>query len=69
MKKLWRIKYEKILAIVLIVDMIICWYAFLKVSNVNTLAIACISTFMTLIVALLQNTIAEFRQEVLKNWK
>ena len=69
MKKLWGIKYEKILAIVLIVDMIICWYAFLKVSNVNTLAIACISTFMALIVALMYNSLKEFREEVLKNWK
>ena len=63
---IWRIKWENILLMTLMVSMITCWIAFIKVSNVYTLAIACISTFMTLIVAIASETIKEFRQQVIK---
>lgn len=63
---IWRIKWENILLIVLLVNMITCWIAFIKVSNVYTLAIAVISTFMTLIVAIASETLKEFRQQIIK---
>lgn len=67
--KLWKIKWENILLITLTLCMVNCWIVFLAISNVNTLAIASISTFMAIIVAFDYETLKEFRQEVLKNWK
>lgn len=63
---IWRIKWENILLMTLMVCMITCWIAFIKVSNVYTLAIAVISTFMTLIVAIASETLKDIRQQIIK---
>lgn len=67
MKTLWRIKWENILSIVMILTMTMCWICFLLVANVYTLAIAVIPTIMATLVLVEYDTIKEFRQDVLKN--
>ena len=67
MKTLWRIKWENILSIVMIVSTMLCWGCFLLVSNVYTLAIAVIPSIMTTLVLNEYDTLRDFRQEVLKN--
>lgn len=61
-----RIKWEKIIALMLMTTSIFCWTAFVIESNVYTLALAVIPTFMTLMVIMCYNTIKLFRQQIIK---
>lgn len=61
-----RIKWEKIITLMLMITSIFCWVAFVIESNVYTLALAVIPTFMTLMVIMCYNTIKLFRQQIIK---
>lgn len=67
MKTLWKIKWENILCITMIITSALSWICFLLVSNVYTLAIAVIPSIMASMVINEYDTLKEFRQEVLKN--
>lgn len=67
MKTLWRIRWENILSIVMILTTLLCWVCFLLVANVYTLAIAVIPSIMTTLVLNEYDTLRDFRHEVLKN--
>lgn len=62
-----RIKWEKIITLMIMLTSIYCWIAFVKVSNVYTLAIAVISTFMTLMMIMCYETLKALRHEVIKS--
>lgn len=67
--KLWRVKWENIIFISLLITMTLCWIAFVIVSNVYTLAIATIISLMTTLIYVSSDTIRDFRHYVIKNWK
>ena len=67
--KLWRVKWENIIFISLLITMTLCWIAFVIVSNVYTLAIATIISLMTTLIYMSSDTIRDFRHYVIKNWK
>ena len=69
MKRLWRIKWELIIFIVLFITMTFCWIAFLMIPTIYTLAVATIQSFMCLIVSMDYEAIKEFRHDVIKNWE
>ena len=66
---LWKVKWENIIFISLLITMTLCWIAFVVVSNIYTLAIATIISLMTTLIYVSTDTIREFRHEVIKNWK
>ena len=68
MKVIFRIKWEIIISIALILTMIANWIVFAIDSNVYTLALAVLPTFMALIITLEYDNIKTFRHEVIKNW-
>lgn len=67
--QLFRIKWERIILIFLVISMIISWVAFIYDSNVYTLAIATLETFIEISFIFAYDTIKTFREDVIKNWK
>lgn len=66
---LWKIKWENVLFVAMLITMTLCWIAFLMMSNVYTLAIATIESLMTTLIYVSNDTIKEFRHSVLSMWK
>ena len=67
--KLWRIKWEKIISIAMMITMTLCWIAFLVIPNLYTLAIAVLVNFMAFAVLFEYETIKGFRHDVINHWK
>jgi len=66
---MWRIKWENILTIMMLTTMTILWVNFIYDSNVYNLAAAILSTFITLIIIMIYDTILEARKLLLNNCK
>lgn len=66
---LWKIKWEKIISIAMMITMTLCWVAFLVIPNLYTLAIAVLVNFMTYAVLFEYETIKGFRHYVINHWK
>lgn len=70
MKTLFKIKWELILAILLLIASVTCWITFGFVdTTVQTLAVATMTTFALMYIVIGFNTIAKFRHEVLNLWQ
>ena len=69
MKTILKIKWENIMAILMLITTIFGWITFIRIPDIYTLALAIIPTIMTLIVVICYETICEFRKEVLKMWQ
>lgn len=67
--QLFKVKWENIMAVIMLITTIFGWITFIKVPHIYTLALAVIPTIMTLVVVMLNNTIAECRKEAMKLWK
>ena len=70
MKTVLKIRWELILAILLLVAAVANWtlYAF-NDASVQTLAVATMTTFGLMYIVIGFNTIAKFRHEAIKLWK
>lgn len=69
MRRILKIKWENIFVIVLLATTIFGWVAFVRMSDVYTLALAIIPTIITLITILEYNIIKDCRKQVLDMWK
>ena len=69
MKTILKIKWENIMAILMLITTIFGWITFIRISDVYTLALAVLYTFFTLITIMLRNTIEECRKETLSLWQ
>lgn len=66
MKHLLRIKWETILTLIMLAITIYGWVVYIRyLDDVRVLAMACITTFMFMIVFFGQNTIKEARRIIL----
>lgn len=66
MKVIFRIKWENIITLMVMLTSIYCWFGFITDSNVYTLAIAVISTFMTLMLIMSYESLKTLRLEIIK---
>ena len=68
--KLFRIKWELILSILLLITSITNWIMFGYVdTSVQTLSVACMSTFALMYIVIGYKTIETFRHEAIKSCK
>lgn len=65
----FKIKWENIIAILMLISTTLGWITFIRIPDVYTLALAIIPTIMTLVVVMLNETIAECRKAIIKSWK
>ena len=69
MKKVLRIKWELIMALLITAVTIYCWINYSNYpEDIYLLAIATITTFMFFMVVISYKTIKNIRQEILKMW-
>lgn len=67
--KLWRIKWETIMVLVMFVATIMGWLFYMQfVEDTRALAIAIVPTIMLLMLLISYNSIKAFRHEVINNW-
>lgn len=67
--KLWRIKWETIMVLVMFVTTIMGWLFYMQfVEDTRALAIAIVPTIMLLMLLISYNSIKAFRHEVINNW-
>lgn len=70
MRSFFRIKWELILFILLLITSLKTWLTFAYVdSSINTLAVATMSTFALMYIAFGYKTITAFRHEVINLWQ
>lgn len=69
MKTILKIKWENIITILMTITTIFGWITFIRIPDVYTLALAVIPTIMTLVVIMLNSTIAECRKQILDLWQ
>lgn len=68
--KIFKIKWELILSILLLVASIKSWICYGYVdTTVQTLSVACMTTFALMYIVIGYKTIETFRHEVIKSWK
>lgn len=67
--KIFRIRWELILAILLLIASLVSWLSFAFIdTSLNTLAVATMTTFALLYIVVGFDTIAKFRHEVINHW-
>lgn len=70
MKTFFKIRWELILSILLLIVSVLCWITYGYVdTTIQTLSVACMSTFMLAFVTIGYKTIETFRHEALKLWQ
>ena len=69
MKRFFQIKWETIMTLMLFAITIYGWFVYSNYANdTKVLAIACITTFMFLMVLMSYKTIKNIRHEILNSW-
>lgn len=69
MKSLLRIKWENIMVLMLLATTIYGWIVYMNnADEPRLLALACITTFMYLMVLISYNSIKSIRQEIILLW-
>ena len=68
--KIFKIKWELILSILLLVASIKSWICYGYVdTSLKTLSVACMTTFALMYIVIGYKTIETFRHAVIKSWK
>ena len=70
MKTILRIKWETIMTLLIFATTIYGWVVYMNyVDDIRVLAMACITTFMFLMILISYRTIKNIRKEILTLWK
>lgn len=68
--QMFKVKWENIMTIVLLVETVYTWIAYFKYSTeVRMLAIATLTTFALVIMLISYKEIKAFREDVIRQWK